>query len=89
MGGMPQISQFFGIVIYMYFNEHLPSHFHAEYGEAEAVYRIDTLDVIRGKLPRRAHALVVEWATLHRPELRADWDRARQAVPLLEIEPLD
>ena len=62
---MPQISQFFGIVIYMYFNEHLPSHFHAEYGEAEAVYRIDTLDVIRGKLPRRAHALVVEWATLH------------------------
>jgi hypothetical protein len=86
---MPQISPFFGIVIYMYFNEHLPSHFHAEYGEAEAVYRIDTLDVIRGKLPRRAHALVVEWATLHRPELRADWDRARQAVPLLEIEPLD
>jgi hypothetical protein len=86
---MPQISQFFGIVIYMYFNEHMPSHFHAEYGEAEAVYRIDTLDVIRGKLPRRAHALVVEWATLHRPELRADWDRARQAVPLLEIEPLD
>jgi len=86
---MPQISQFFGIVIYMYFNEHLPLHFHAEYGEAEAVYRIDTLDVIRGKLPRRAHALVVEWATLHRPELRADWDRARQAVPLLEIEPLD
>ena len=86
---MPQISQFFGIVIYMYFNEHLPSHFHAEYGEAEAVYRIDTLDVIRGKLPRRAHALVVEWATLHRTELRADWDRARQAVPLLEIEPLD
>jgi hypothetical protein len=73
----------------MYFNEHLPSHFHAEYGEAEAVYRIDTLDVIRGKLPRRAHALVVEWATLHRPELSADWDRARQAVPLLEIEPLD
>ena len=86
---MPQISQFFGIVIYMYFNEHFPSHFHAEYGEAEAVYRIDTLDVIRGKLPRRAHALVVEWATLHRAELRVDWDRARQAVPLLEIEPLD
>ncbi len=86
---MPQVSQFFGIVIYMYFNEHLPSHFHAEYGEAEAVYRIDTLDVIRGKLPRRAHALVVEWATLHRSELRADWERARQATPLLTIEPLD
>jgi hypothetical protein len=73
----------------MYFNEHLPPHFHAEYGEAEAMYRIDTLDVIRGKLSRRAHALVVEWATLHRPEIREDWDRARQAVSLLQIEPLD
>jgi hypothetical protein len=86
---MPQICQFFGIVIYMYFNDHVPAHFHAEYGDAEAVYRIDTLDVIRGKLPRRAHALVVEWATLHRHELRVDWERARQAVPLLPIEPLD
>jgi hypothetical protein len=86
---MPQISQFFGIVIHMYFNDHLPPHFHAEYGDIEAVYRIDTLDVIRGKLSRRAHALVVEWATLHRHELRVDWDRARQALPLMPIEPLD
>lgn len=34
---MPSISSFFGVVIYMYFNDHSPPHFHAEYGEFEAV----------------------------------------------------
>jgi hypothetical protein len=57
---MPRVSEFFGIVIYMYYNDHMPPHFHAEYAEHEAIYEIDTLDVTRGGLPRRAHALVVE-----------------------------
>jgi hypothetical protein len=48
---MPSISRFFGLVIYMYFNDHSPPHFHAEYGEWEAVYVIDTLDNLRGELP--------------------------------------
>ena len=67
----------------------LPPHFHAEYGEHEAIYEIDTLDVARGGLPRRAHALVLEWATLHRNELRDDWERARREKPLVEIEGLE
>ena len=83
------LSQFFGVVIYMYHNDHLPTHFHAEYGEFEAVYAIDTLDILRGRLPRRAHSMVVEWALLHRDELRANWNRAREQTPLEEIEPLD
>ena len=55
---MPQISQFFGIVILMYFNDHAPPHFHATYGEHEAVYMIETLEILRGQLPRRAHGMV-------------------------------
>jgi hypothetical protein len=47
---MPQISYFFGIAIYMYYADHAPPHFHAEYGEDEAVYRIDTLELLRGKI---------------------------------------
>ncbi len=86
---MPRVSQFFGIVIYMYYNDHIPPHFHAEYGEHEAIYEIDTLDIMRGSLPRRAHALVLEWATLHRNELRDDWGRARMEKPLKEIEGLE
>jgi hypothetical protein len=73
----------------MYFNDHLPPHFHAEYGESEAVYVVDTLDILRGQLPRRAHGMVVEWALAHRAELRANWDRAREQMPLEQIEPLD
>ena len=38
---------------------------------------IETLEVLRGSLPRRALALVLEWAAAHREELRANWDRAR------------
>lgn len=49
----------------MYYNDHLPSHFHAEYGEDEAVYSIETLEVLQGRLPRRANNMVVEWALLH------------------------
>ncbi len=86
---MPRVSEFFGIVIYMYFNDHTPPHFHAEYGEFEALYTIDTLDILRGRLPRRAHSMVVEWTLAHRSELRANWERAREQVPLEEIEPLD
>jgi len=70
---MPEVSRFFEIVIRIYFNDHNPAHFHAEYGEHEALLEIDTLAVLRGELPRRALALVLEWAALHRQELRADW----------------
>jgi hypothetical protein len=86
---MPRISQFFGISIYMYYNDHMPPHFHAEYGEHEGLYTIDTLELLRGGLPRRAHTLVVEWAIAHRGELRANWERAREAVGLQPIDPLD
>jgi hypothetical protein len=86
---MPRISYFFGILIRMFYDEHAPPHFHAEYGDDEAVYVIETLQTLRGALPRRAHAMVLEWAILHRQELLANWERARQGVLLVEIEPLD
>lgn len=44
----------------MFYNDHAPPHFHAEYGEYEAIYAIGSVEVLRGDLPRRAHALVVE-----------------------------
>lgn len=86
---MPELSRFFGIVIRMFYSDHEPAHFHAIYGEHEALVEIDTLAVFRGNLPRRALALVLEWAALHRDELREDWRRARAGETLSEIEPLD
>lgn len=86
---MPSISAFFGIVIRMFYNDHLPPHFRAEYGEYEALYAIETLETIGGELPRRAHALALEWTVLHRAELIANWDRARGGVPLRDVQPLN
>jgi hypothetical protein len=86
---MPRISEFFGIVIKMYYNDHSPAHFHAEYGEFEAVYMIETIEVLRGELPRRAHAMVLEWTALSRLELRENWEMARQGLPLSPVAPLD
>jgi len=79
---MPEVTRFFGIVIRMYFNDHESAHFDAGYGELEALIEIDTLATLRGALPRREMALVLEWAAAHRRELRFDWERARSGHPL-------
>ncbi|MEK7264180.1 MAG: DUF4160 domain-containing protein [Bacteroidota bacterium] len=86
---MPCISQFFGIAIYLYYNEHYPPHFHAEYGGKEALYEIETLKVYAGKLSPRAHKLVREWAKLHRNELMNEWKHVRQGMQPKNIEPLE
>jgi hypothetical protein len=86
---MPRVSYFYGISIRMYYNDHAPPHFHAEYAEDEALFTIDTLQVLHGDIPRRVRALVVEWATLHHDELTTNWDNARRGVPLQGIEPLE
>jgi hypothetical protein len=40
---MPEISRFLGIVIAMYFKDHGPPHFHAEYGSQRARFSIKVL----------------------------------------------
>lgn len=85
---MPEICRFFGISIKMYFGDHAPPHFHAEYEEHKAVMDINTLVVIGGYLPPRALGLVVEWASQHRAELFALWERAANCQPLYRIPPL-
>ena len=73
----------------MYFMDHNPPHFHAEYQGSRAEYSIKTLDVIAGKLPPRAHALVLEWASEHKEELLENWEKAAKPEPLSRIEPLN
>lgn len=85
---MPEISRFYGIVVKMYYADHEPGHFHAEYAEHQVRIAIDSLAVLSGTLPPRAMGLVIEWATIHQPELHALWLRAREMEPLGRIEPL-
>lgn len=89
MDRMPTISRFFGVVISMYHNDHAPPHFHASYGDAEAVIVIETLAVLVSRLPPRVLGLVLEWATLHRRDLRENWELAREDQPLRRIPPLE
>ncbi len=86
---MPTISRFFGIRILMFHDDHDRAHFHARYAEHEASVAIDTLEILAGRLPRRVLALVLEWALLHRPELRENWERAGRHQPLARIPGLD
>ena len=84
---MPEISNFYGIVITMLFQDHNPPHFHVKYGEYRAQITI-TDGIIKGTLPRRALNLVFEWLDLHRDELMENWKRIENREDLQKIEPL-
>ena len=86
---MPENSRFFGIVIRMFYNDHAPPHFHAEYADREALIEIDSLAVYQGALPQRALEYVLEWAALHQEELRLDWELAGTRQPLVSVAPLE
>ncbi|CAN2043006.1 Transcriptional regulator [Candidatus Magnetomoraceae bacterium gMMP-1] len=85
---MPVISRFLGIIISMYWNDHLPPHFHAKYGEYEITVNIKN-GVIEGKFPKRALKLVLEWYELHKDELKKNWELCRQQEPTKSIQPLE
>ena len=86
---MPEISRFFGISIRLFYGDHAPPHFHAEYAGAQAVVDTHTLVVIGGSLPPRALGMVVEWASQHREELLDLWERAADNQPLYKVAPLE
>lgn len=67
----------------------IPPHFHAIYGDEEALVGIEDLRLLRGRLPRRAWLMVREWAYEHRHELLRDWDLAHSGRAPLPIAPLD
>ena len=85
---MPELCRFYGIIIRMYAGDHVPPHFHAVYGEYEALVGIESLSVVRGRLPPRAHGMVIEWASLHQQELWECWDKSQLMEPPDKIAPL-
>ena len=72
----------------MYYRDHAPPHFHAEYGEYEISVEIKT-GVVSGKFPRRALKAVMEWYEIHKDELLKDWELAENEEPLNKIAPLE
>lgn len=70
---MPEISRFLGIVIFMYFEEHNPPHFHIKYNEYRASMNIQNLNIIAGNVPAKVRGLVEEWAEMNQDELLEMW----------------
>jgi hypothetical protein len=85
---MPELSRFLGIVIGMFYREHGVAHFHAVYGEYEISVEVET-GRVHGQFPPRALKLVLEWSELHKSELLANWELAKQGQPLNRIAPLE
>ena len=71
---MPEVARFYGIVIKIFFGDHPPPHFHAIYGEYNALIAIESLEIIEGDLPSRAEKMVIEWAVLYQTELLNMWN---------------
>lgn len=85
---MPEISRFFGIIIRMYFDDHDPPHFHAIYGDTEALVGIDPIRLLHSDLSSRAASMVIEWAALHQQELMQNWESLREERPARKLAPL-
>lgn len=85
---MPELCRFLGIIIFMNFNDHLPPHFHAKYGNYQISVQIDS-GIIEGKFPKRALRLVLEWYELHRDELIVNWDSMMATGEFSKIAPLE
>ena len=82
---MPTISNFYGILIQMYWNDHPPPHFHVRYSEWRATVGIESLT---GSLPRNAERLTLEWATEHQAELMENWRLCELKARPSSIAPL-
>ena len=85
---MPIISRFFGILIYMYWKDHSPPHFHAKYGDDEIVVEIHS-GKVSGNMPPRAQKMIQEWREIHKDDLLKEWKLAEQKKPMFPIMPLE
>lgn len=85
---MPTISMFRGIKVYINYNDHMPPHFHAQYGGDEVTVDIRTIEVLDGEIPNKQLKMLLGWAAFHQEELMENWELARQQQELFSIEPM-
>jgi len=84
---MPTICMFYGIIIRMYYTDHNPPHFHAFYGENVARFNFNG-EIIEGTLPDKQIKLIQAWVELHRNELEANWELAKNSERPFKVLPL-
>lgn len=85
---MPEIALFFGIRVTMYYEDHQPPHFHAEYNGHKVLIDIMHGRALRGAFPARQLKFVLAWNEIHQDELMQNWELAKDNLPLNKIAPL-
>jgi hypothetical protein len=85
---MPRISEFYGIVIWIYWKDHNPPHIHATYQEYEILINLTDFPIYAGNFPGRAFGLLMEWISIHHHELLENRELMRKLLPLKNIGPL-
>lgn len=89
---MPIISQFYGIIVRVYFNDcqkHFLKHIHVQYNEYDATYSITDGSILEGQLPQKQHKLVAAWIEIHKEELIALWEISQNDGQVFKIKPLN
>ena len=86
---MPEISRFYGIIIYMNFNDHNPPHIHVRYNEYNAIVSIKNNALMAGKMSPKALAMVTEWIMLNKKDLLEDWELTKSLQHPRKIKPLE
>lgn len=86
---MPYISEFYGITIRMYYDEHNPPHFHAYYQGKRGTFDLKG-QFLKGSLNNKtALALIKQWAKEKNFELVENWQHIEEGILLNKIKPLD
>ena len=91
---MPELSRFYGIVIYMYRElggRHHSPHIHAASSGAKAVFNIETATLMEGTFPNKERKLVEAWIEIHKAELQENWGNLNTSsgIPgFMKIPPL-
>lgn len=92
---MPQLSEFYGLVIWIYWDEdkgkHKEPHIHAEYAGKWAVLSIPDGRVLDADadFPAKKIRMVQTWMDIHEEELVAAWNLAVQHLQPSKIRGLD
>lgn len=87
---MPIISQFYGIIVKMFFNDNLQHklpHIHVEYAEHKAVFDLNS-NMISGTIPTKQRKMVEAWILIHQEELKTLWNVLNEDNEFFRIDPL-
>ena len=87
---MPELSNFYGIYVYMRFNDvqqHYKPHVHVKYGEYEAVISLEG-ELLAGSLPKKQYKIVVGWLAIREEEVYRAWNHAVKSEKFEKVKPI-